>query len=383
MTLAIFLFQSNFCLLVFYSFYRVFLHKETFFVWNRIYLMAALCFSFAMPILRFEWLTTSSVSKEVQLRLLDVIVEGRAAAGTDSDWMQWGYGLYFLGAMVSMMFFLYKLWSLKSKLKHPQKGHAFSFFSFKRIDPNLPDFETINRHEEVHVQQFHSIDILLLELAGVVFWFNPVIYLFKSSLKNIHEYLADEAAAEFKGSKKKYAMHLLSTAMGLSPDLTNSFVRQSEVKKRILMLQRERSARRSLWKYLCLLPLLSILLLFSSAIKATDHKSGTVEWKAEESHGAEFPGGLTKFAAYLKIATRYPKAGTQKGLEGRVMVSFIVDVDGAVTDVAIKSGVDPVLDQEAIRVISHSPKWIPGKENGQPVRVQYDIGVNFKSSTNR
>lgn len=402
MSLAIFLFQSNFCLLVFYLFYKLFLQRETFFVWNRIYLISTLCFALFLPILRFEWLSRSSASRELQLKMLDVVVEGRAAAGTDVDWMQWGCGLYFLGAMVSMLLFLYKLWSLKSRLKHPQSGHAFSFFGFKRIDPALPDFETINRHEEVHIQQFHSIDVLMMELAAVLLWFNPVIYLYKSSIKNIHEYLADEAAAEFEGSKRKYALLLLNKAMGLSPDLTNTFLRQSEIKKRLLMLQRERSGKLALWKYLWLIPLLSSLLFFTSAIKRTKSRVGAAgtlmekivpaesgeendgaarnehKGKDTDNYGAEFPGGLSKFTNYLIAETKYPEAELKEGLEGRVIVSFVVEKDGSITEVEVKEGISPALDKEAIRVISNSPNWIPGKQNGIPVRIKHDIGLNFK-----
>ncbi|ALL07165.1 hypothetical protein AQ505_17730 [Pedobacter sp. PACM 27299] len=407
MSLAVFLFQSNFCLLVFYSFYRLFLYKETFFLWNRVYLISTLCFALFSAILRFEWLSRSSVSRELQSKMLDVVVQGRVGAGTDFDWMQWTYRLYFLGAMLSMLWFLYKLWILKSRLENPQTGQAFSFFGFKRIDSALPDFEMINRHEEVHIRQFHSIDVLLMELAAVLLWFNPVIYLYKSSIKNIHEYLADEAAAEFEGSKRNYALLLLHKAMGLSPDLTNSFLRQSEIKKRLLMLQRERSDKRALWKYLWLVPLLSSLLFFSSAIKETKsqvkiasrlkektapaefgkednvkqddgEKENEQKGKDADNYGAEFPGGLSKFTGYLIAETKYPKAEFNKGLEGSVIVSFVVEKDGAITEVVVKKGISPALDKEAIRVISNSPNWIPGKQNGTPVRIKHDIRLNFK-----
>ncbi|MBC8984174.1 hypothetical protein H9X96_00110 [Pedobacter sp. N36a] len=186
MSLAVFLFQASLCLLIFYAFYRLFLHRETFFVWNRIYLISTLFFALAIPILRFEGLSRSSVSRELQVKMMEVLLKEQSEA-----------------------------------------GNAFSFFRFKQIDPNLADFNTINRHEEVHIQQFHSIDVLLMELAAVLLWFNPVIYLYQSSIKNIHEYLADEVAAEFEGSKRKYALLLLRKAMGMNPALTNSFLRQS------------------------------------------------------------------------------------------------------------------------------------------------------------
>ncbi len=369
MTLISFLLQANLCLLVFYFFYRLFLHKETFFTWNRVYLLVAVCFSFVLPILRFEWLSKSSASKELQLKIGDILVEGTVVANTNFDWIQLLYIAYFSGLGIAVLFLFYKLWHLRSRIRNPQQGIAFSFFRFKRVDPNLADFETINRHEEIHVQQLHSLDILLMEIAGIIVWFNPVIYLYKLNIKTIHEYLADEAAARFAGSKKKYALLLLSRGMGVIPELSNSFIRHSEVKKRILMLQRERSAKQSLWKYLWIVPLLSTLLLCSSAIKGT---------KATRTFDAVFPGGLAKFVAYLKTATKYPAIDLKNRTEGKVMVTFIIDKDGNLIDAEVKKGVSPGLDQEAIRLISNSPKWIPGNENGIPVRIRYDIGVNFK-----
>lgn len=390
MGLFSFLLQVNVALLVFYSFYRLFLQKETFFMWNRVYLMTAVCFSFALPILRFEWLNRSSVSQEMELKIADILVTETGTPNTSVDWMQLATILYFVGLALATLLLTYKLWILRTKLSSPLKGTAFSFFRFKRVDPNLSDFETINRHEEVHIQQFHSVDILLMELAGLVVWFNPVIYLYKSSIKSIHEYLADEAAAEFEGSKRNYALLLLSKALGVNPELTNSFVRQSEVKKRILMLQKERSDQRSLWKYLWLIPLLSTLLLLSSAVNGSKTigdngaengltaEANGLNRNVNDTYGATFPGGLNNFITYLKEATKYPEKDLKKGLEGKVVVTFVIDKDGSVTDAAVKESVSPDIDKEALRVIRNSPKWIPGKGNGAPVRIRYDIGVDFK-----
>ena len=100
--------------------------------------------------------------------------------------------------------------------------------------------------------------------------------------------------------------------------------------------------------------------------------------KDADNYGAEFPGGLSKFTDYLIAETKYPEAELKKGLEGKVIVSFIVEKDGTISEVEVKEGISPALDKEAIRVIRNSPNWIPGKENGIPVRIKHDIGLNFK-----
>lgn len=87
------------------------------------------------------------------------------------------------------------------------------------------------------------------------------------------------------------------------------------------------------------------------------------------------PSGLFQ---YLSMSVRYPPVAEENGVQGRVIVSFVVERDGSITDVRVVKSVDPSLDKEAIRVISSMPKWIPGKQNGDPVRVKYTTPVTFR-----
>lgn len=91
-----------------------------------------------------------------------------------------------------------------------------------------------------------------------------------------------------------------------------------------------------------------------------------------------FPGGMGAMMQYLSSNIKYPKEAEKKGIQGRVLLSFIVQTDGSITDVRISKSVDPSLDKEAIRVVKSMPKWIPGKQNGQPVRVKYTFPVTFR-----
>lgn len=91
-----------------------------------------------------------------------------------------------------------------------------------------------------------------------------------------------------------------------------------------------------------------------------------------------FQGGdLDNFRKYVGENTRYPEAAAESGIQGRVQMSFVVERDGSVSNVRVLKGVDPLLDREAVRVISGSPKWTPGKQRGKPARVQYTIPVLF------
>ena len=91
-----------------------------------------------------------------------------------------------------------------------------------------------------------------------------------------------------------------------------------------------------------------------------------------------FPGGMAALMAYLQKSIKYPPVAEENGIQGRVVCTFVVERDGSVTDVKVAKSVDPSLDKEAVRVVSAMPKWIPGKQNGQSVRVKYTLPVTFR-----
>lgn len=91
-----------------------------------------------------------------------------------------------------------------------------------------------------------------------------------------------------------------------------------------------------------------------------------------------FPGGNAALMSYLSQNTKYPVVAQENGVQGRVVVSFVVERDGSITDVRVVRSVDPSLDKEATRVVKSMPNWIPGKQNGSTVRVKYNVPVSFK-----
>ena len=92
----------------------------------------------------------------------------------------------------------------------------------------------------------------------------------------------------------------------------------------------------------------------------------------------EFPGGQQELMNFLMKNMKYPKEATDKGTQGRVIVQFVVDKDGSVVEPKVVKSVSPELDQEALRVVKKMPKWQPGKQNGEVVRVTYTIPVSFR-----
>ncbi len=91
-----------------------------------------------------------------------------------------------------------------------------------------------------------------------------------------------------------------------------------------------------------------------------------------------FPGGQSALLQYLSSNIKYPVVAEENGVQGRVIVTFVVESDGSITDVRVVKSVDPSLDKEAQRVVKSMPKWIPGRQNGSPVRVKYTVPVTFR-----
>lgn len=356
---------SSTSLIVFYLFYLLLLKRETFFVLNRIYLLAALLLSIVIPFFNLSSyfkipkieLVTSSLS-------IQNISQFTATEGLDFDWLSF---VYWSGILVSSLFLLFKLIGVRRSMRWSNVGEAFSFWRTKKIDENLPEFALVDKHESIHVKQLHTIDILLVEVVSIFFWFNPFVYRYKRSLKVIHEYLADEYAVNFTGSKKQYAMILFMQNFKAGPVLSNSFYQASILEARIKMLQRKKSSRYNLCKYALCIPLLAIIILFSS-FKSADFKKTPID------QPATFPGGFERFSEYILKTTR--KVATKNG---KVKVSFMVEPNGEVTNERIEIGLDEATNNEALRVIKSSPKWKPALQNGQKVRSAYDININFNA----
>lgn len=91
-----------------------------------------------------------------------------------------------------------------------------------------------------------------------------------------------------------------------------------------------------------------------------------------------FPGGMQELMVYLGKNIKYPTIAQENGTQGRVIIQFVVERDGTISDVRVARGVDPYLDKEAVRVVKSMPKWIPGKQNGKAVRVKFTVPVMFR-----
>lgn len=123
--------------------------------------------------------------------------------------------------------------------------------------------------------------------------------------------------------------------------------------------------------------LMMLVLLFSFMTSTAQTKKNNMAYDVVEVM-PQFPGGQTAMLKYLMENIKYPKQAMKEGIQGRVTVSFIVEKDGRVSNVRLLRSVQPSLDKEAIRVVKSMPKWTPGKHNGKPVRVRFNLPVMFK-----
>ena len=263
----------------------------------------------------------------------------------------------------------------------------------------------------MHAFQLHSIDLILIEVLVILFWFNPFIYWYRKSIREVHEYLADQAVVENGFDRVDYQKLLLKQVSDHRfIGLTSSFS-YSLSKNRLKMLTMMKSKNSSKIRILLALPVIVIaLFLFANPVEmvkanndlsnsfiskqdTTDVEIVKITSKGNQGEkviidGTEvyniveempkFQGeDADAFRVYISQNLKYPKIAKDHGIQGKVFVSFIIDTKGDITNVKVVRGVDPSLDKEAIRVINSSPKWEPGKQDGKAVNVQYTFPIVF------
>ena len=123
------------------------------------------------------------------------------------------------------------------------------------------------------------------------------------------------------------------------------------------------------------------------SVLATSHAFSQSNQQVKETEGTKssqvieempmFPGGEKALVTYLKENLKYPTVSAENGIQGRVIVLFKVEADGSLTDVRIGGSVDPSIDREALRLVKAMPKWIPGKQDGKPVPVKFQLPITF------
>ena len=316
------------------------------------------------------------------------------------------------------------------------EGSPFSFFRWVFMYPSTLEGKQLHEvmvHECTHVSGLHSLDTLFSELFSIACWFNPFAWLMKQEVRMNLEYLADESVLSDGNARKSYQYHLLGLAYrqpNESTKIANNF-NLLPLKKRIKMMNKRRTSEIGKAKYLLFAPLAGALLMVSNIESVAREIGGQVPEvaevqqkadqalnadvavanpmaKAEEAKAAElakaeakasdvtapadttknvvydvtetmpqFPGGQGVMMKYLAANIKYPASAVKAKKQGRVIIAFVIQKDGSVTNARIVKSVDPELDAEALRIVKAMPNWTPGTQDGKPVNVRYTIPVVF------
>jgi hypothetical protein len=185
-----------------------------------------------------------------------------------------------IGVVIASLIFLFKiarLYVLKHNNPKRWQGNvlivklikstaAFSFFNTIFLGEQIPETEksVIYKHELVHIKELHTLDLLFFEILKIFFWFNPLVYIYQSRIKELHEYIADAKASKQNG-KADYYQSLLNQVFDVNTvSFTNTFFKKSLIKKRIAMLQKSKSKQLHLIKYTLLIPMVFAMLIYTS-----------------------------------------------------------------------------------------------------------------------
>ncbi|MEJ7645390.1 MAG: M56 family metallopeptidase [Chryseolinea sp.] len=515
-----YLLEANLGLCLFLLVYACFLRKETDFTMKRFFLLGAIGGSLLFPLLHFNQGLTfvPSLGSIIPVTWLpEVVVLGDGNSSTNPvsanpdmwTFFSWIYGL---GIVIGLILFLLRLTRLYIALtKAPgisldnyiivesdANRSAFSFFRFiyiglaNQLSPQ--EKALIIHHESIHARQLHSFDVLLINVVGIFFWFNPAISIYKKIFIHLHEFEADARAVKDQ-DVDNYCSLLAKVAL-LSADfkLANHFSNSLTV-KRIEMI-RTLKAQIKRWKMMAIAMVLpcfffvvacqeqvmddmtdiarnssnavlapevvqarfeevkkanpgstyilvelnkvaeaklaemekahglpksielftpdqgsykrsalatgavvvgqsptassnssedadalqtyAIIEYNEMAARIAEQSKGQDEIYAVVEESPEFPGGMDGLGKFLMANVRYPSVAREQGIEGVVYVSFVVNKDGSVSDIAAVKGLSAETDAESLRVVSLSPNWKPGKVKNQPVRARFVLPIKFK-----
>ena len=306
--LQIVLFQA-----LFLAVYDFFLQKETFFKWNRFYLLLTPILSFIIPLLKFE-----SVQKAVPKAYIEqlptvflnpqIVIEQTTQSGSTLNYLAIAF---YAGLSIFTFLFLIKLrkiFQLISSNKVLKKENfslvllenkqsAFSFFNYIFVHEHLLENEDLHiiKHELIHCKQKHTLDLLLFEVLKIVFWFNPMIYVYQKRITVLHEYISDAEVVN-ETDKNTYFNKLLAETFNVENiSFINQFFKHSLIKKRIVMITKEKSQKMKQLKYLLIIPLLFGMLIYSSCTNdvQTDIENAEKAFKEDNipSEGKYFISG--------------------------------------------------------------------------------------------
>ena len=472
--LLLYTIKSAFVLGILYVPYTLLLRKEDFFRFNRLTLLGILALSVGLPLCNIPALSADNqpVVHAAQLQMIEIGIpimqmadETDGPSHTSSPtWFQVASLIFLLGMMTVLFLRLIQMGKMGSEIRkgslwhsvedgvdiHCHAGAVAPYSWLHHIVISLEDYEKngheIILHEKGHIHNLHSFDILLLTLVEMLQWWNPLVYMLGMSLRDVHEYEADDYVLHQGVSLRDYQNLLIRKAVGASSYTFANNFNHSLTKKRITMMCKKKSNPWMRSKALYAVPMVAIALsafatpAFVNPIEKEDmesggtssltegkvtnnfpisqtdqqKKKGTAKMKGDKVLDTcdklpEFEGGQEQLMKLLQANVRYPETAQSMGVQGRIVVEFIVEKDGSVSDVKVcKKDITPslesatvityadeedkpkpteeelrkatkALEEETIRVARlTSGKWTPGEQDGQKVRVKFSLPLTFR-----
>lgn len=399
--LVIYLLKVAILTTAFYLCWRMLLCKETLHRLNRFVLVLIPPVSMILPFCVITFHKTVIVPATEIAAQAGAAMEASAPSALGAGIV--AVAVYLAGVALVLFRILWSIWKIgrliRSGYQVPVEGEKyrlvvteedvepFSWMNF--IVLSRKDYEAGNPeiilHEQAHINLRHSPDILMTDVLTAFQWYNPFVWMLGTDLRGIHEYEADEAVLKHGIDATQYQLFLImKSAADHGYTLANS-LRSGTIKNRIKMMIKRKTKAASSLKSLLLIPIIG-LSLAATARTVTDYQTPqNPEKKAPEpfqlvEEKPSFNGGnAADFSKWVNERLVYPKEAKDKKIEGRIVLSFIITEKGEMTDVRVLRGADPLLDAEAVRVVSSSPAWVPGKnKDGEYVPVTYTFPVIFK-----
>lgn len=416
--------------------YRVAMTHSTYHGFNRFVLLSSLALAAVIPLVHFNGVGERAArTASILLDEITVYADAPAikSAPADAAAMYDGIGLSDILTIVylaGVVIFLIRIAIGTIKSEIICHGRARTLSDGSRLvltDRNYAPFswrntivmsridyeengDVIITHEQAHIHLHHSADVMIAQLFCALQWFNPAAWMLKRNLLEVHEFEADAAVVGYGYDSTRYQICLLRCALQTRYSVSSNSFAHCFTKKRIVMINQTNSNPWVRLRVLLMLPALAFSVVLSSASKSDialpesqdvtkvskvsivdesgNKTTGEVTWsvtpKEEENvfmvveDGPEYPGGSEALLEYLRTSIRYPKSCVDNKIQGRVLVSFVVEKDGSISGAEVVKSVNAEIDAEALRVINAMPAWKPGKQRGKEVRVKFTVPVNFR-----
>jgi len=294
-----YLFQIMVFQLLFLVVYDKFFKDETFFKWNRLYLIISPVLSLILPLMKIDFIR-QNIPDQFIYQLPSVLIGEKVSTGLSASetldaiiinsngsfsWTEIWESIWLFGMLLSLSIFCFKLYKIsrfkklgsKSEVNGmnifslPNTDTAFSFFSNVFLGEQLSEVQKANilLHEKIHIEHRHTADLIFFEVLRILFWFNPLVYVFQNKMILLQEFTADAEVAAQSGKKAYYEELLSQVFKTESISFINTFFNHSLIKKRILMLQKSKSKKIFQLKYLMLIPVITAMLVYTSCSTET------------------------------------------------------------------------------------------------------------------